>query len=153
MVVKFQSFILIVALTSCQLGSEQESGKGLEVKQRIENGDTRIDTSLFPINSEKGSDSTFLKKAIDSIFHLPEVVELGRRIEANSKGQHGVAVITSNEFNGDSSSYLISVGDNSSKERFVTVFMFLVSKKSGKIDIYDQLLDSVRSLAEWRLSH
>jgi hypothetical protein len=112
----------------------------------------RNDTSIIDMHDpyETGKDTFRLNAVMDKIFKFPEVQEINRQIIKNSKGKHGVSLMVSDEFDGDTSYYDFSVGDNSHEERYENIFDFILVKKTGQIKVYEPISDSIMSLEDWR---
>jgi hypothetical protein len=101
---------------------------------------------------ETGKDTIRLNKVIETISKFPEVEAIKKQIDKNSKSTHGVSFMVHDEFNSDTSYYLIEVGDNSHDDKYVNVYDFLLEKQTGQIKAYDHLSGAIMSLQEWRKS-
>ena len=96
------------------------------------------------------NDTIQMGPLMDTIFRLPEVQDIHKKISKSSRGAHGVSMQVSQEFNGNSSYYCLRVGDNSREDRYYNIFIFLIDKKTKEIKAYDTVLDSIMSLEDWR---
>ena len=141
--------LLITILLSCKDGPRK-------VFVRHELSDTMAevsrDTTSIDIHDpfKTGKDTVRLNAVMDRIFEFPEVEAINKQILKTSKGAHGVSIIVHDEFQGDTSYFNLMVGDNSHEDRYVNIFNFLLDKKTGQVKAYNQVLDSVMSLEDWR---
>jgi hypothetical protein len=99
-----------------------------------------------------GKDTVRLNKAMDKIFKFPEVEAITKQINKSSKGTHSASIMVRDEFNGDTTYYQFMVGDKSHDDRYVSIFNFLMDKKTGQFKAYNPALDSIMSLQDWRSS-
>ena len=92
------------------------------------------------------SNSITEEKIYDSLFKLPEVQTLQRRIDSMTNHKHGVSFMLDTILD---NVYVINTGYNG-ELRFENDFTFYVSSKTFEIKIYDFNSDSVISLSNFR---
>ena len=125
------------------------------VEKSHESTDTiERDTSTIDIHDpyETGKDTVRLNAVMDKIFKFPEVQAINRQINKATKGAHGVSIMVSDEFDGDTSYYHFKVGDNSNDYMYHNIYDFLLEKNTGKIKVYESVSDSIMNLKDWRKS-
>ena len=103
-----------------------------------------------PIDIENNVDSVRIQKALHKILNIEEVQSLDKLIRKNTSSKHGVAIMTFNNFQSDTSCFQFMVGDNSRADRYENIYTFSIKKSGDEIKIYDPALDSVMSLSNWR---
>jgi hypothetical protein len=123
--------------------TDQDTTAGVPVKR-----DTTSIDQHDPFQT--GKDTVRLNSVMDKIFKFPEVEAINKQINQTSKGKRGVSIMVHDEFEGDASYYNFMVGDNSRDDRYVTIFNFILEKKTGEIKAYDPVSDSIMTLKEWR---
>jgi hypothetical protein len=121
-------------------------------KSPISTVSIRRDTSTIDIHDpyQTGKDTVRLNAVMDKIFKFPEIQTINRQIIKSTKGAHGVSIMVSDEFDGDTAYYDFRVGDNSDGEMYHNIFDFILEKKTGQIKVYDTVSDSIISLKDWR---
>lgn len=142
-------------LLTILLGCNSKQGKTIVTQT---NKDTTAEVSVkhdsTSINTDDpyqtGKDTIQLNKVMNKIFQFPEVKALNKQIYKDTKGGHGVTIIVEDEFDGDTSYYDFSVGDNSNKYFYMNFYDFLLEKKTGQIKAYDDVSGSIMTLKEWR---
>jgi hypothetical protein len=146
---KYISFIVI--FLGCTNGPPKGTVSHVEKDTTYQ---TRLvrDSSSINMHDAYGNDRDTIRRnaAMNTIYNFPEVKELDKLIRKSSKGAHGVSFIVEDEFEGDTSYYHFSVGDNSHEEKYEKIFDFLLEKKTGQIKVYDSAKDSIMSVQAWR---
>jgi hypothetical protein len=142
---------LITLLLSCKNGTRKLIQPHF-AKDSTSKVSTKRDTSTVHVHDayETGKDTVLLNATMDKIFKFPEVQELDKEINKSSKGTHGDSIIVRDEFEGDSAYYDFMVGDNSHEDRYVTIFNFVMEKRTGKIKAFDSTRDSIMTLKDLR---
>jgi hypothetical protein len=94
-------------------------------------------------------DSLEAVKALDTVLHIPEVIDRKKLIEGNSNGQRKLSSWIV-EKPGKHPFYLIAVGEDSANTENNLHFNFHVYPDSMRIMFYDVLNERETSLEEWR---
>ena len=146
-----KNLLIIFLFLACRNRQQKETPplKGIDTNSKA---NINIDKPTIDLHDacKNEKDTTRLNKAIVQIFKFPEVQVVNKQLLKNSKGKHGVAFMTRDQFGGDTAFYWFEVGDNSRDDRYVNIFNFLLEKKTGQIKAFDTMNDSIMSLKDWR---
>jgi hypothetical protein len=95
-------------------------------------------------------DSLEAIKALDTVLHMPEVIDREKLIESNSQGQRKLSSWIVEKPGSGHAFYLIAVGEDSGNIENGLHFNFHVYPDSMRIMFYDVLNERETSLEEWR---
>jgi hypothetical protein len=143
-------FLYLAVLLSCRtdnrtaIPGHRSSYTNSQVQYNRETLETEMNDPL------SGKDTVLLNRIVDSIYKFPEVQAIDKQIAKNSKMIHGVSFMVQDGFNGDTSLYQFSVGDNSSSDRYTNIYNFILVKGTLEIKVYEPSNDSIMSLQAWR---
>jgi len=100
--------------------------------------------------TSKAEDCTCCEQdsVLSLVLEIPEIQILAKYLYKQTKGRHGASSIIFSP-DGDSDSYTVNVGLNG-EERFETMYLFNVNKKTCVITVEDVVEGRILSLEEWQ---
>ena len=138
----FALLFLFIAFASC--GSKKANVK---TESTADSNQTTDDTNAAQIPHVKiNTDS----RAIDTVMSLPEIVDLAKEIEKNSKGKNHLSAISFyTPVDLETGYYAIQVGEDNG-ESVVGIYNFNVYVPEMKIMFNDPISGNELTLNEWR---
>ncbi|MDR0802537.1 hypothetical protein [Fluviicola sp.] len=142
--------LLLGTLVSC---SDEKSEKHIPGKETIPVSPEKTEKEEKP-EANLPKKETHVKitsredKLIDQIWKLPEVQELSKKIENESKGKRHLTGRISSEPSDDQEYYGISISEDNG-QALATYFDFRIYP-DGQIYYYDAVQDQELTLKEWR---